>query len=108
MRSRVRQSCILFAFQPDESTAEVGEMICRALGETAMTHTICKNRRRRFRDGDFNLDDREMPPEESRHLLDQKSPQTGKGITTRQIAATLVLSSMLSFDKEKREINLYT
>ena len=53
--------CILFAFRLKKNAAELNEMICSALREGAVTQKTCKKWFQKFRNGDFDLFDRERP-----------------------------------------------
>lgn len=75
--------CILFAFQLKKNASEATEMICSALGESAITYKTCKKWYQRFRSGDFDLSDRErsgqprkFEDEELEQLLCENSAQT--------------------------------
>jgi len=94
--------CILFAFQLKKNAAEAAEMICSALGKGAVTHTTCKNWYKKFREGDFNLKDKERPgqpqkfeDEELQYLLDQNSTQTEKELAVQLGVTQQVISIRL-------------
>ena len=68
-----------------KNAAEATEIICSALGESALTHKTCKKWFQRFRNGDFDLSYRERPgqpkkfeDEELEQLLEENSTQTEK------------------------------
>jgi len=54
--------CLLFTFQLKKSAAEAQEMICSALGETAVSYSICK---KRFKTGNFDFNDEKCPAKEN-------------------------------------------
>ena len=81
--------CILFAFQLKKNAAEETEIICSALGESAVTHKTCKKWFQRFRNGDFDLSNRKRPgqpkkfgKEELEQLLEDNPTQTEKNLHT--------------------------
>ena len=50
--------CLLFTFQLKKSAAEAQEMICSALGETAVSYSTCK---KRFKTGNFDFNEEKCP-----------------------------------------------
>lgn len=71
---------ILFTYQLKKNVVEA--MICAALDEDTVTHKMCKKWYQRFRNGDFDLSDRQRPgqpqkfDDEELELLTENSAQT--------------------------------
>lgn len=75
--------CILFAFQLKKNAAKATEMICTVLGEGAVTYKTWKKWYQKFRNGDFDLTDKErmgaptkFADEKLEQLLRENSAQT--------------------------------
>ena len=105
--------CILFAFQLQKNAAAAAEMICSDLGEGAVTHKTCKKWYQRFRDGNFDISDRERPgqpkkfnDDELQQLLDENSAQTQQDLASQlgvtQQAVSVRLHRMGKIQKEGR------
>ena len=97
--------CILFAFQLNKNPAEATEMICSALGEGAMTHKTSKKWFQRFRNGDFDLHDRERSGQSKNSkmrnwsnywrkilLKRKKNLQTLSELLSKQFRASFILN----------------
>uniref|UniRef100_A0A1I7XAA8 HTH_48 domain-containing protein n=1 Tax=Heterorhabditis bacteriophora TaxID=37862 RepID=A0A1I7XAA8_HETBA len=50
--------CILYEFQQGKNAVETCKSICSALGEAVLSHGTCKYWFRRFKAGEFDVDDR--------------------------------------------------
>ena len=54
--------CLLFAFQLKKNFRRgAKEMICLVLDENAVSYSTCKKWFQKFRDGNFNLENKECP-----------------------------------------------
>lgn len=82
--------CIRYEFQQGKNAAKACESICSTLGEGAVSHSTCKYWFRRFKDGDFDVSDRDhtgaphkMETEQLQALLNENSAQTQEELATQ-------------------------
>jgi len=107
---------IHFVFHLKKNVAEATAMICAAYGENAISHITCRRWYKKFRQGDFNLEDeprigrpQKIEMNELQILLDINSAQTEKelaeqlGITQQAISTRL--HTMRKVQKESRWVS---
>ncbi|XP_015110101.1 uncharacterized protein LOC107036574 isoform X3 [Diachasma alloeum] len=104
--------CILYEFQQGKKAIEACDSICSTLGSNIVSYDTCKYWYKRFKNKDFDLNDRERPGQplkfedvKLKELLDKDSTQTQKELAAQLGVTQAAVSKRLRAMRKTRKMD---